>query len=59
MSEQPHARPGSPHYSNLSGHEAVSPVSTGYSVSGPPLSRIQHSELDTNGQQLFPVVARI
>lgn len=47
MSEWPHARPGASHPAcrpDLAGHEAVSPVSIGYSLSGPPLPRIQHGE---------------
>lgn len=47
MSKWPHACPDASHpacHPDLTGHEAVSPVSIGYGLSGQPLPRIQHCE---------------
>lgn len=47
MSKWPHARPGAPRHAcrpDLTGHEAVPPVSIGYGLGGPPLPGIQRGE---------------
>lgn len=47
MSKWPHACPGASQparHPDLTGHEAVSSVSIGYSLGRPPLPRIQHGE---------------